>query len=153
MKDQKSSFKKNPSRKNNLSPVKVFTDGGARGNPGPAAIGVVFFDHRDQIIKKYSEYIGEQTNNYAEYAALRLALEEARKMSILRLDCFLDSELVVRQVGGVYRVKNKNLIDIFEQVKKLACRFEWIRFSHVVREKNKIADGLVNRALDAHLAR
>ncbi len=128
--------------------AQVFTDGGARGNPGPAAIGVVFLDITGTIFKKYSEYIGEQTNNVAEYSALKFALAEAEKMKINHLDCFLDSELVVKQIAGVYRVKNKNLQKIYSEVKKLACDFEWIRFSHVVRSKNKIADSLVNLALD-----
>ena len=132
------------------SEMKVYTDGGARGNPGPSAAGVAFINPQGKVVKEISKYLGVQTNNYAEYTALLIALEEADKIKIKRLDCYLDSELIVRQMAGVYRVKNAGLKPIYEKVKKLACGFEWIRFSHVKREHNKIADSLVNKALDAH---
>jgi len=126
-----------------------FTDGGARGNPGPAAIGVAIYDDQDQLVHEVSEYLGHQTNNFAEYTALVRALEEAKKLGADRLSCFLDSELVVKQLAGEYRVKNPDLRVLFEQAKKLACDFSRVTFEHVRREKNKAADRLVNEALDS----
>src|SRR3989339_1726799 len=130
-----------------MNKFKLYTDGGARGNPGPAAIGGVLY-HNDKKIKTFSALIGKTTNNQAEYQALIKGLELALKHGVRELDCFLDSELVVKQLNKEYKVKDKNLAKIFVQVWNLAIKFKKITFSHVRRELNKEADKLVNEALD-----
>lgn len=130
--------------------VSLFSDGGARGNPGPAGIGFVLTGVGDSPIS-YGEYIGQATNNQAEYRAVKAGLERALQEKVRRLDCFLDSELVVRQLNGEYRVKNGDLHNLFSQVEVLIERFEAITFTHVRREKNKEADRLVNKAIDQAL--
>lgn len=128
----------------------LYTDGGARGNPGPAGIGyVLLFDDGREIEK--GEYIGEATNNQAEYKALLAGLQRARQEEILELECRLDSELVVKQLSGEYRVKDADLKPLRERVKNLAAAFEKISFTHIPREKNKKADKLVNKALDKNI--
>jgi len=128
--------------------IKIFSDGGARGNPGPAGIGAVVFDEKDEILSTHKKYIGETTNNQAEYKALILGLEEALKLKPQEVECFLDSELVVKQVRREYKVKNKELAKRFVEVWNLSQKFQKITFFHVRREKNTIADGLVNEAID-----
>lgn len=128
--------------------VIVYTDGGARGNPGPAALGVAVYDSTGKLIDKHGKFLGEQTNNYAEYSALIFALEEARRLGAKRVTCRMDSELIVKQLAGEYRVRNAGLIPLFDEVKRLACNFEKISFSHVRREQNKVADKMVNLTLD-----
>lgn len=127
--------------------AKLFTDGGARGNPGPSAIGgTLLIDNKE--IDNLSEYIGESTNNQAEYKALLAGLELALKNEIEELACFLDSELVVKQINREYKVKDKELAKLFVKVWNTAQKFKKITFSHVRRELNKRADALVNQALD-----
>lgn len=126
----------------------VYTDGGARGNPGPAALGVAFFNISGDLIAKFGKFLGSQTNNYAEYSAIIFALEQAKKMHIDELLCYLDSELVVRQLKGQYRVKNKGLQPLFRKVQMLAQDFKEISFEHVPRAKNKVADAVLNQVLD-----
>ncbi len=126
---------------------KLFSDGGARGNPGPAAIGAVIYKD-DKLIASISEYIGETTNNIAEYKALISGLEFASKNNIEELDCFLDSELVVKQLKKEYKVKNENLAKLFVKAWNLSLKFKKISFNHIRREFNKEADALVNKALD-----
>ncbi|MDP2587828.1 MAG: ribonuclease HI family protein [bacterium] len=128
--------------------VVVFTDGGARGNPGPAALGVAIYEPNGTLIDTYGEYLGEQTNNYAEYSALVYALKQAKKLGAKKVTCKMDSELIVKQLAGEYRVRNEGLIPLFADVKKFACDFEEISFSHVRREYNKMADKMVNSILD-----
>ncbi|MFH0830877.1 MAG: ribonuclease HI family protein [Parcubacteria group bacterium] len=130
------------------SSLVVYTDGGARGNPGPAALGVAIYSPAGQLIAKHGHYLGEQTNNYAEYSAVIYALKEAKRLGAKKVTCRLDSELVVRQLAGEYRVRNKGLIPLFDEVKRLACDFAEISFSHVRREQNKLADRMVNSILD-----
>ncbi|MBT4516494.1 MAG: ribonuclease HI family protein [Candidatus Komeilibacteria bacterium] len=127
--------------------ARLFTDGGARGNPGPAAIGGVFYDG-DNKIADFSKYIGETTNNQAEYQALEHGLKLAIKNNIKELECYLDSELVVKQLNKEYKVKNKELAKIFVKTWNLSLKFKKISFAHVRREYNKEADALVNKALD-----
>lgn len=133
----------------------IFTDGGSRGNPGPAAIGyTIMFDDGAKIAE--GKTIGATTNNVAEYKALLTALlrlkKETRGQSLLDdVVVYLDSELVVKQLQGTYRVKNISLRLLFAQVVKTACLFPNIRFVHISRLKNKEADALVNRALDTEL--
>ncbi len=126
----------------------LFTDGGARGNPGPAAIGFVLSEIGSAPME-HSEYIGTATNNQAEYKALLAGLIAAKKQHIQDLQCFLDSELVVKQVRGEYRIKNEDLKDLFGEIKKILADFTSVTFQHVPRSKNAHADKLVNKALDA----
>lgn len=131
----------------------IYTDGGARGNPGPAGIGVVITDAKGAVLKKISNYIGEQTNNFAEYEALIAALEAAREMfkekiHDVQVTVYMDSELVVRQLSGAYKVKDHNLKQQFARVGQLAGTLKHISYNHVPREKNAHADKLVNDAID-----
>lgn len=133
----------------------IHTDGGARGNPGPAGIGATIADENGTIVKEVSRYIGETTNNVAEYEALIAALEEAKNMFGERLrdmavEVKMDSELIVRQLNGVYKVKEPTLKEKFARVATLRLEgIPNITFSHVFREQNARADKLVNEAIDA----
>ncbi len=129
----------------------IHTDGGARGNPGPAAIGCVI--HDQELNKKYtiSRCIGSTTNNQAEYQALLAALEKAYELQATHVDCFLDSELVVKQMRGEYRVRDRNLSPLYLKIWNLSLKFNSISFNHIPRSMNKEADALVNRALDSQL--
>lgn len=129
----------------------TYTDGGARGNPGPAGIGGVVYTQSLEELQRISEYIGETTNNQAEYKALIKALEIASEIGSKKLICHLDSELVVRQLQGKYKVREAGLKPLVMQALKLVKNFESVEFVHVRREKNKLADELVNKALDEHL--
>lgn len=126
------------------------SDGGARGNPGPGAIGVIVRED-EKILTKYSAKIGNLvTNNVAEYEALIKALELASKYTNDELTCILDSELVVKQLLGEYKVKNQNLLPLFLKVQKLQENFKKIRYEHVSRwdKFQQIVDGLLNEELD-----
>ena len=125
----------------------LHSDGGARGNPGPAGIGFVLKAEGKEPIE-YGEYIGETTNNQAEYTALIKGMGRALKDGVTNLECFLDSELVVKQLQGDYRVRNQGLRPLCEEVQELIGKFCHVAFRHVPREKNKRADGLVNRAIN-----
>ncbi len=127
--------------------AKLYTDGGARGNPGPSGIGYILSIPGQAEIEG-SEYIGQGTNNQAEYEALIRGLSKARQQGVGEIACYLDSELVVKQLRGEYRVKDASLKKLFDKVKELASQFSQIEFVHVRREKNKKADKLVNLALD-----
>lgn len=135
----------------------VNTDGGARGNPGPAAIGIVFSDGTEKEIFSYKKYIGRATNNEAEYKAIICALEILLKSKWLseyndtssNVICRLDSQLVVEQINGNYKVKQEHIKVFIEKINILKEKFKLnISFSHIPREKNKKADRLVNLALD-----
>jgi len=128
--------------------LKLYTDGGARGNPGPAGIGAVILNEEGRIMAEISEYIGEATNNQAEYKALIAGLTKAKELGASELEVFLDSELVVKQLNREYRVKDKHLAPLFLQVYNISLGFKKIIFKHIRREKNEIADKLVNQALD-----
>jgi ribonuclease HI len=130
-----------------LKKLIINTDGGARNNPGPAGIGVVFSDEKGEVIAEYKEYIGEATNNVAEYKALILALEKAKDFKADEIECRLDSELVVKQLTGHYKCKEATLQGLNAQVQELAF-FRPIKYVHVRRDKNKEADKLVNEAID-----
>jgi len=125
-----------------------YTDGGARGNPGPAGIGVVLQDKTGQTIGEWSEFLGVATNNQAEYKALLLALQQAVALGVVELDCRLDSELVVKQLKGEYKVKHPDLKPLFEQAKSLISQIKNVSFKHIRRELNKQADQLANQAMD-----
>ena len=128
----------------------LYTDGGARGNPGPGAIGAVLKDENGETVYEASKYIGPSTNNEAEYKAIIHGLEIAKEKEPAELKCYLDSELVVKQLNGEYKVKNEKLKVLFDQVKKLQFEITGVSFNHILRKKNKEADKLVNTALDSH---
>jgi ribonuclease HI len=131
-----------------MNKFKLFTDGGARGNPGPAGIGGVLYDSEDEITAEFSVYLGETTNNQAEYKALLKGLELALENKVEDLDCYLDSELVVKQLKREYQVKNEGLASLFVKAWNLSLKFKKITFNHVTRDKNTAADALANQAMD-----
>ena len=126
----------------------IYTDGGARGNPGPAGIGAVIYNEEKILVGEVSEYLGVATNNQAEYKALIAALKKAQSLGGTDLDCRLDSELVVKQLRREYKVKNKDLAPLFLEVHNLSLNFKKISFSHIPRELNAEADSLANEAMD-----
>jgi ribonuclease HI len=126
----------------------LHTDGGARGNPGSAGIGAVLEIGGKQ--HEFKRYIGETTNNQAEYQALVMGLERAKEQGATEVDCLLDSELVVKQMNREYKVKDKDLAKQFMKVWNLMAEFKKVTFKHIYRENNKIADRLVNEAIDEH---
>jgi ribonuclease HI len=123
-------------------------DGGSRGNPGPAAYGVVIRDPRGEIVARLKKYIGRMTNNVAEYYGLIAALDYAQSKGIRALRVESDSELLVKQMSGQYKVKNADLRPLFERAKKMSQALESFRIEHVYREQNREADALANEALD-----
>lgn len=127
--------------------IKIYCDGGSRGNPGPSAAGVVFLSAEDQLLEQYHQYLGEQTNNFAEYSAVLLALDHIEEYKHDTLDFYLDSQLVVRQLNGQYKVKNKNISPLYRQIVARIAGLN-ISFTHVLREYNKLADEQVNICLD-----
>lgn len=129
----------------------LYCDGGSRGNPGPSASGYALMDENGNIVVKKGVYLGITTNNQAEYQSLKMGLEEARKLQAKEVQVFMDSELVIKQMQGVYKVRNRDLWPIYTAIKDLITTFKQIKFTHVPRELNKIADGAVNEALDAAL--
>jgi ribonuclease HI len=130
--------------------IKIFTDGGARGNPGPSAIGIVIKDDNDKIIKEHAEYIGIATNNQAEYKALIKALELVKPLKPTEIICYLDSELVVKQMKQEFRVRDKDLQPLFIKTWNLSLGHKKVNFHHIPRELNKEADKLLNLELDKH---
>ncbi len=126
----------------------TYTDGGARGNPGPAATGVVIKDEAGHTIDAYGEYLGEQTNNFAEYSALISALKRAKELGATEIECILDSELVTKQMQGFYKVREPSLQKLFIQVYNTAAQFKKVKYKHTLRENNKEADAQVNKILD-----
>src|SRR3989344_792870 len=132
----------------------VHTDGGSRGNPGPAAIGVVICNDKNQPTKKYSEYIEEATNNEAEYSAVIFALKKVRalfgkeKIKTMEIKIRLDSELVAKQLNHQYKIQEENLGKLFLKIWNLLLDFGKVSFKQIKREENQEADRLVNEALD-----
>ncbi|MBT3348807.1 ribonuclease HI family protein [bacterium] len=126
----------------------LFADGGARGNPGPAAGGCVLYDSKKKVLEKDSVWCGIQTNNFAEYAGMICGLELAIKNEITDLQIFLDSKLIVEQMSGRWKIKNANIKPLAEKAKNLCENFHKIRFDHIPREKNKVADLLANQRMD-----
>jgi ribonuclease HI len=127
--------------------AKIFADGGSRGNPGPAGCGAVITVD-GQLVGSVSHFLGTATNNVAEYTGLVLGLEKAHELGIRHVEVFMDSELVVRQMMGQYRVKNEGLIPLFTKARKLASTFASFEIGHVRREYNREADLLANQAMD-----
>jgi len=129
------------------------SDGGARGNPGPAAYGVVIQDQSGHKIAQLSEYLGRQTNNVAEYQGLIAALEYALQHGPKALKLVSDSELLVRQIKGIYKVKNAILKDLHARAKELIAQLDWFSVGHVLRGHNQDADRLANAAMDKGMER
>ncbi len=134
-----------------MSDVHIFTDGGARGNPGPAGAGVVIHQ-MGKAVASFGKYLGDGlTNNWAEYEALILALHEAKRLGLTEeyVEIKMDSELIVKQMTGEYKVKDKNLKIQHAKVRELLLEFQHVHFKHIPREENSEADALVNEAIDA----
>lgn len=129
------------------------SDGGARGNPGPAGYGVVIKDESGRKVAALSEYLGHQTNNFAEYQGLIAALEYALKHGPKALKLISDSELLVRQIKGIYKVKNATLQDLHARAKELIKQLDWFSIGHALREHNQEADRLANEAMDRGMGR
>lgn len=127
----------------------VNIDGGARGNPGPAAYGVVIRNAKGEILEELGEYLGIQTNNVAEYSGLLAALEYAERKKIGSIKILSDSELLVRQMRGQYRVKNPALKQLFDRAQAKVHKLQKFSIEHVLRESNRDADRLVNQVLDS----
>lgn len=130
--------------------ITIYTDGGSRGNPGPAAAGILIFDSNEKLLKLNAKYLGEMTNNQAEYEALLTALRMAQVMKgVKNIICYMDSDLIVKQLRGEFKVKSPNIKRLKSIADKLIANFEEVEFSHVKREYNQFADKLVNVILDA----
>ena len=129
------------------------SDGGARGNPGPAGYGVVIKDESGRTVAALSEYLGHQTNNFAEYQGLIAALEYALKHGPKALKLISDSELLVRQIKGIYKVKNATLQDLHARAKELIKQLDWFSIGHALRQHNQEADRLANEAMDRGMGR
>ena len=138
-----------PSHRSASHAIKANIDGGARGNPGPAAYGVIVRDAKGDVIAELSDYLGIQTNNYAEYSGLLAALDFAVREKHLSLKVLSDSELLVRQMQGRYKVKSPGLIDLYDRARALVRKLDHFSIDHVLRQYNKEADTLVNQVLDS----
>ncbi len=132
-----------------MTKVILNTDGGARGNPGPAAVGIVIRNIKNEIVLERGRYIGEATNNEAEYYALIDGLTAAKEKKADQVDCYLDSEFVVNQLKGTYKVKNERMKVLWEKTKVLEKNFKSVTYTHIVRSKNTEADKIVNQVLDS----
>jgi ribonuclease HI len=128
--------------------ISIYIDGASRGNPGEAGAGAILKDGRGKTLKKISKYLGVATNNVAEYQALLLGLKEAKKLGVKELGIYSDSELLIKQMEGEYRVKSENLKDLFRKAIKELKKFSRSAFFHIPREENREADRLANRAID-----
>jgi ribonuclease HI len=127
----------------------LFADGGSRGNPGPAASGAVLFDEAGNVLREVGTFLGVATNNVAEWTGLLTGLEAAIELGVDDLTIRMDSELVVKQLSGVYRVKHEGLIPLHAKAKTLLRRFPRVDVGHVPRKQNAAADAVVNQVLDA----
>ena len=126
----------------------INTDGGARGNPGPAGIGAIIKTDTGQLVAKISEYLGVATNNQAEYKAILAGITRAKELGAEEIDFYLDSELAVKQLNREYRVRNAELAPLYVKIYNLTLQFKKVTFSHIRREFNKEADALANEAMD-----
>ncbi len=137
-----------------MKKIIIYTDGGSRGNPGPSAVGVVFCNEKGEIFKKYSEYLGEATNNVAEYQAVIFALKKFKALFGKKLaesseiELRSDSELLVRQLNGEYKILEQKIQHLFIAIWNLKIDFKKVKFTLISREKNKEADALANDSLD-----
>ena len=131
-----------------IKEVKLYTDGGSRGNPGPSAIGFAILDMSDEVIKTESKYLGITTNNQAEYQGLKQGLEMCKHLGFSTINVYMDSLLVVNQMKGIYKVKNRDLWPIHDSISQFLGQFQHVTFTHVPRELNSLADSMVNECLD-----
>ena len=137
-----------------MKKIIIYTDGGSRGNPGPAATGAVFCNEKGQIIKKYSNFLGETTNNEAEYKAVIFALEKFKALfgkklaALTEIEVRSDSELLIRQLNGEYKTLEPNIQSLFLTIWNLKIDFKKVKFKLISRKKNKEADSLVNETLN-----
>lgn len=129
----------------------IHTDGGSRGNPGPAGLGVFITDARGKVLMEHGRFLGRQTNNHAEYMAVIDALEHCKQLGGTELEFYLDSELVVKQLRHEYKVRAPDLAPLFVRAWNAATGFKKVIWTHVRRELNKDADRLVNEAIDRHV--
>ena len=132
-------------------PLIAHVDGGARGNPGPAGFGVVIEDQHGKPIAEFGRYLGHRTNNFAEYSGLIAALSYVVEHGHSALRVLSDSELMVRQMNGVYKVRSPELRPLYEEARRLSRKLQWFRIEHVRREKNADADRLANEAMDRRI--
>ena len=128
--------------------AKLFADGGSRGNPGKSASGAVLYDDQNNEIGRDGIFLGINTNNFAEYSSLKIGVELALKFNVKKLSVFLDSKLVVEQMSGNWKIKDAQLKIISQEIFQIINSFEEITFHHIPREKNKVADSIVNQVLD-----
>lgn len=140
----------NDVKNSSIDTITIYSDGGSRGNPGPSAAGYIVLDNRQQVIAEGGEYLGITTNNQAEYHGVRLGLEKAIELGYKNVDFKVDSMLVVNQMKGYYKIKNRELWPIHERIRQLLVQFDHVSFTHVPRQLNQLADGMVNKTLDAH---
>lgn len=136
---------------NNHKKLIIYTDGGARGNPGPAGAGVVIYDENENLISKHFKFLSEMTNNQAEYEAVVYAISEAKKLGAQEIDFYLDSELLVGQLSREFKIKNIELGKYFIKIWNAGQCFKKINYHYIPREQNKEADKLVNKAIDDFL--
>ena len=135
-----------------MSKIKIFTDGAARGNPGPAAAAAVFYDDRGELLDGFSKKLGRATNNQAEYQAVILALENVvKKYQGNEIEIYMDSKLACEQLRGNYKIKNEGLGKLFIKTKNLVVKIGRVKFNYIPREQNKEADKLVNDTLDGKI--
>jgi ribonuclease HI/pterin-4a-carbinolamine dehydratase len=135
-----------------INSLKLFTDGGSRGNPGPSASGFVILDQNDNIVFKNGIYLGVTTNNQAEYLALKFGIEKLIDLKSKNVSIYMDSLLIINQMKGTYKIKNPELLNIYNEIKVLLKNFDNVNFTHVPRAMNKLADLEVNIALDKAIA-
>jgi ribonuclease HI len=145
-----SSTEESPSR--GATPrLRLYSDGAARGNPGPSGAGAVLVEPGGQVVAKVGKFLGNQTNNYAEYMGLLIGLKHAKALGAKEIEIFADSELLIRQLGGRYQVKSPSLRPLYEEAVKLLNDFSRVKLVHVPREMNAAADEMSNRAIDERL--
>jgi ribonuclease HI len=131
--------------------LRLYTDGAARGNPGPSGAGAVLLGPEGQVVAKLGKFLGVQTNNHAEYSALLLGLQHAKSLGAKELEVFSDSELLVRQLTGRYQVRSATLRPLYEEAQRLLGEFPKATVAHVPREENTAADEMSNRAIDERM--
>lgn len=134
-----------------LPRVRVYSDGAARGNPGPSGAGAVLVEPSGQVVDRLGKFLGVQTNNYAEYMGLLLGLKRAKELGVQEVEVFADSELMIRQLGGRYQVKSHSLRPLYEEALRLLNDFSRVKLVYVPREMNAAADEMSNRAIDERL--
>ncbi|MBU0645906.1 ribonuclease HI family protein [Patescibacteria group bacterium] len=129
--------------------IRIYSDGGSRGNPGPSAAAAVLMNPENKkVLATVAEYVGETTNNQAEYYGVIMGLKKAKELGVKEVEVYMDSELAIKQLKGEYRVKNSELAKRFLEVHNLIQEFHQVTYQHVTRDKNQQADALVNKILD-----